>query len=404
MDPRAPSRPTPEPDEWWTVLDPRHSLRARTALLLGGSSAVFVWMLAGACGSFVQEGIERRLSTEFETLAFQLSDKVDRVIHQRYHEVQLAASIGPFRSGAGTAAERRRLLESVQDASRDFAWIGFADMAGQVRAATRGMLEGTSVANRPWFVLGREKPFVASLQPVPGLARALNPADEERSTRFIELAVPVTAESGQALGVLGAGLNWDWSREVQLSVVPEASRRDRIGVTLYAANGEVLLDSGGSGWTLPPEAPAITDPRRFRGSLVEATTTGTTYVTGFARSRGYREYRGFGWLVTVRQPRELALAPARDLQRRITAWGLVLSALLGLVGWLAAGLLTRRFRSISGAARRIGEGDVLTVMPRPRGSTEIDHLCESLGSMVENLRMQPGPNPPTSTPPAPPPR
>jgi HAMP domain-containing protein len=398
MDRSAPSRPTPPPDDWWTIFDPRHSLRARAALLLGGSTAVFVWALAGVCGAFLREGVERRLSAEFETLAFQLSDKFDRVIHQRYHEIQLAAAVGPFRSSAGTPADRRRLLESVQDASRDFAWIGFADTSGQIRAATRGLLEGTSVVNRPWFVLGREKPFAASLQAVPVLAQSINPADEERSTRFIELAVPVTAENGQALGVLGAGLNWDWSREVQLSVVPEASRRDRIGVTVYAANGDVLLDSGGSGWTLPPEAPAITDPRRFRGSLVEATTTGTTYVTGFARSRGYREYRGFGWLVTVRQPRELALAPARELQHRITAWGLVLAVALGVVGWFAAGRLARRMRGISSAARRIREGDVLTVMPRPQGGAEIDQMCAALGSMVEDLRAQPGQKPPATPP------
>jgi len=272
-------------------------------------------------------------------------------------------------------------------------------MTSQVRAGTHGHLEGASVANRPWFALGREKPFAASLQPVPALARALNPADEERAARYIELAVPVTSESGQLLGVLGASLGWDWSREVQLSVVPEASRRERIGVTVYATNGEVLLDSGGSGWTLPPEAPAITDPRKFRGNLVENTTTGTTYLTGFARSRGYREYRGFGWLITVRQPREFALAPARELQHRITGWGLVLAGALGLVGWFSAGRLTRRFRGITSAARRIQDGDVLTVLPRARGAEEIDRMCEALGAMVEDLRARQAQNPPPTPPP-----
>ena len=224
---------------------------------------------------------------------------------------------------------------------------------------------------------------------LPALTRELIGSDESRSSRYLDLAVPVHEPDGRFLGVLGAHVQWDWSREVQLSVIPESARRERIGVTVYSATGDVLLDSGGSGWSQPLEAPSIPEARKFRGTLVEPTASGTIYLTGFARSRGYRDYRGLGWLVAVRQPANLALAPVRDLQRTIFGWGALLTVALVTTSWISAGRLARRLHTIELAANRIREGDVLTVLPHPRGEGELAQMCGALGELVQELRKNP---------------
>jgi HAMP domain-containing protein len=372
--------------DWWWIFDPRLSLRARAALIFGGSAALFTLLFSGLAGTLLHRVLERQAGATFETLAFQVSDKLDRVIYTRYHELQLAAGLGPFRTGNVAPIERRRLLEAVQETARDFAWLGFADDTGRVTAATHGVLEGTAVDSRPWYRAGRERAYVAGLNEFPTLSRALSATDEDHGTKFIDLAVPVQSTQGQFLGVLGAHVFWDWAREVQVSVVPEAARRERIGVTVYASNGDIVLDSGSSGWTQPPDMPVITEARKFRGNLVEPTTVGTTYVTGFARSRGYHEYRGLGWLIVVRQPADLTFAPARELQRQIGTWGFVFTIALLVVSWFATERLTRRLRMIRLAADRIRQGDVLTVMPRPRDQGEMAQMCGALGAMVEDFR------------------
>ena len=374
--------------DWWWIFDPRLSLRARSALIFGGSAVAFTLLLSSVSGAFVQRAVEAQVGASFETLAFQMSDKLDRVIYQRFHELQLAAGLGPFRSGDAAPADRRFLLEALQDASRDFAWIGFADAQGRIQVSTRKLLEDSSVENRPWFRLGRERPYTGNLGEIPALVRALGQTDEAHAQRFLDLAVPVNEVSGQFLGVLGAHLHWDWAREVQTSVIAETARKDRIGVTVYSASGEVLLDSGGSGWSLPPEAPVIAEARRFRGFMTETASTGTRYLTGFARSRGYHEFRGFGWMVAVRQPLDRALTPAYELSHRITGWGLGFAAIIIVVSWFTAEALIRRLRGIGTAARRIEEGDVLTVLPGPRGGAEVDRMCVSLGRMVEDFRQK----------------
>ena len=372
--------------DWWWIFDPRISLRARAALIFGGSAAISTVLFSWLAGTIFQRTLERQAGATFETLAFQMSDKLDRVVQQRFPELQLVASLAPFRTSAASAIDRRRMLEALQSAARDFAWIGFADTSGRVTTATHGLLEGTSVDAALWFRQGRERPYAGNLHELPALTRELANFDDERSTRFLDLALPVNAANGQFLGVLAAHLRWEWAREVQLSVIPEAARRERLGITVYSASGEVLLDSGGSGWTPPPDAPAISDSRRFRGTMRENTSNGTSYLTGFSRSRGYREFRGFGWLVTVRQPIDLALAPARELQRLIAGWGFLFAAVLVIVSWFATAPIARRLRTIGIAADRIREGDVLTVMPSPGGDGELARMCGALGEMVDELR------------------
>ncbi len=384
-------RPAPgsAPDDWWWIFDPRLSLRARAVLVTGVGTLAFTLLAATLAGTLVRRSLERQAGANFETLAFQLGDKLDRVILARHHDLQLAASLAPMRQRDTPAADRRKLLELIQDNARDFAWVGFADAGGTVRAATAGLFDGTTVANRPWFRFARERNHTAGPAELPALTSELNPGGDTRAARYLDLAVPVPSADGPLLGVLGAHLNWEWVREVQFSVVPESARRERIGVTVYSATGEVLLDSGGSGWTQPPEAPALPDPRKFRGTLLESTTGGTGYVTGFARSRGYREYRGLGWLIVVRQPADLVLAPARELQRTLFAWGALLTVALVTISWISAGRLSRRLRSVRLAAERIRGGDVLTVLPRPPGDGELARMCGSIGNLVEELREKP---------------
>lgn len=380
--------------DWWSIFDPRSSLPARATLLVGGGAALFTVLLAWLAGQTLQRQLDRQAGASLETLAFQISDKLDRAIHARYRELQFAAGLAALRSAESTAEDRRRVLHELHVAASDFAWIGFADNSGRVVAATNGLFEGTSAARQAWFVSGQKGPFVGELRELPDLAQAIPETGGETSRRFLDLAVPVLGADGRALGVIGAHLHWSWAREVQLSVVPTATaRRDRVGVTVYAPTREVLLDSEGATGSEPLAPPVLPDSRATRGALLEPTSEGSTFLTGFTRSRGFREYRGLGWLTAVRQPAAIAYAPVEELRRTILGAGLLLSAGLAAIACVFALRHRRRLRSIAAAATRIRGGDVLAVIPSPRGDAEIDRVCREVGDLVEGLRPKPDVSP-----------
>ena len=372
----------------WQMLNPRRSLRIRVTAVVTASALCFtgltVWM-AGICS---RRQLEQQIGPNLEALAFQVVDKLDRVMSERSREIESAIGQVPLRVPAAPVDERRRALDAIRDASPEFAWIGLANPAGTVIFATQHQFEGTQVETQRWFRNARNRPYAGDVHEEPGLASGTTPPGGPPPL-FVDLAIPVMSAAGQFLGVLGARVSWAFAREVQLSVVNETmAQHDRVGLTLYSVNGDVLLDSGVSGWNEPPAAPGLPDLHKPRGFILEHTPDGSAYVTGFAHSRGYRNFGGLGWLAVVRQPIAVALAPAAHLQRVLLRTGLAVTAAAALLAWILTARLTRQLRSVAASARRIGDGDILAVLPRPPGRGDLPDMCASLGEMVQTLRLR----------------
>jgi HAMP domain-containing protein len=383
-----------DPDDWWWIFDPRQSLRARAVLVFGGLALAFTLLLGWSSGTIFRRQLSRQLGPAFETLAFQIGDKLDRSLDERLRALQLGAALAPLKNPSTPVAERRAVLDTLLNAAPDCAWIGFADRDGRIVCATSQLFEGTSVANTAWFRTGSHAPYAGNVHEFADLASE-SPNSAEEKPRFLDLAVPVNDARGKPLGVLGAHLRWSWARDTQHSVVSDAARREHIGVTIYAPGGEVLLDSGASGWTLPPDAPAIAAKAGAHGYFLENVPGDADFFTGYSRTKGYREFHGVNWLVIVRQPVAEAFAPARELRRWIWWLGGTFTVAIAVLGWVFAGRFARRLVAVASAADRIRDGDILTLMPRPRGRDEIGTMCAALGAMVDDFRQPPGkPEPP----------
>lgn len=380
-----PPLPAPSPS-WLERLDPRRSLPATATLFFGGAGVAMVLVLTAGAGKILHAQIERQLGPSFENLAFQIADKLDRTVYERTRQLQFTAGLAAFRQADAPLAERQAILESLHDASPDYGWLGFADPKGNILAASQKLFVGEKANDSAWFRGGRQQTFVGGVREFPELASAI-PTSSIGTPQFLDLGVPVMSRQGTLLGVLGAQVRWSSARDIQLSVVTESARRAHLGVTIYSANREVMLDSGGSGWTAPPDAPAnLSDNAGARGALTEQASGGTVYVTGYARSRGFRDYRGQGWLVVVRQPVSDAFASVQELRLLIMRLGTVLVVALSIACWIFAARFERRLRAVGTAAQRVGEGDVLALLPQPHGDNEFSRMCGALGSMVEKFR------------------
>jgi HAMP domain-containing protein len=370
---------------WWWAFDPRRSLRACAAL---GAGIVALALAAGAgwgVARILRAQIQGEVGAHLEALAAATADKLDLSLSERYRELEFTAALAPLRAPDASSEERRRLLESVREKSPDYAWIGLADARGTVGVATGRTLEGTNVGVREWFRTGQNKPYVGDVHDAP----EPDPASVTTPRRVLDMSRPIMAANGQLVGVLGAQLDWTTlAPEITGSVLPAAAQRARIGLTIYSARREVLLDSGTSGWSEPFEAPDLPDRSRLRGLLLERTANRVSFITGYARSRGSRDFLGLGWLVVVRQPIEEAFAPARMWQRQILQAGLAAALAAAAIGWVLASRLAQRLRVIDAAAARIREGDVLTVLPLPDDRGELSAMCGSLGRMVDEFRQR----------------
>lgn len=236
-----------------------------------------------------------------------------------------------------------------------YAWIGLTDADGAVVASTGGLLEGIDVAQRPWFQGGRQASFVDDVHEAKLLAELLPQPDGE-PLRFVDAAAPVVDENGQLRGVLGAHLSWAWAADAQTQILASVEPARQIEVIVARADGQMLLgpptlyEQALPAAALPPAA------GRSRAQVLDW-PDGRAYLTTGYRSAGYATYPGLGWIVLVRQPAAVGLAPADRL-----AWQLVLSTLgvmafLTLLTGITVSRATRPLRRIAVAADRLRIGD-----------------------------------------------
>lgn len=272
-------------------LNPRRSLRTRFGLAIGGTALVFSILASLIVGHTASEQVKVDVGQSLAELAYQMTDKLDRGMFERYRDLQIISTLNAIRDPNSPVSEQRLLLEKLQSTYTNYAWIGFANNQGIVQVSTGKLLEGKDISQRPWFIAGQKAPYVGDVHEALKLAKLLpNPTREP--IRFVDVAMPVHDLQGNLRGVLGAHLSWTWSKEVEKSLLRPLQIQNK-EMFIFRQNGDLLLAP--SGLNIPaatqkllaslslPNFKAV-DQQGLNGYTIEAWADGNTYITGFARS------------------------------------------------------------------------------------------------------------------------
>lgn len=355
-----------------------------------GTAGLVVFLVAGATLAGAWLGREKTAELVGIRLAEQaaaMADRLDRDMATRYHEIGTLADLEPLRGvWQGDPAVLRGVLSRLQDSYPDYAWIGYATLDGKVVAATKGMLEGLSVAQRPWFIEAKTKPFVGDVHEALLLAKLLGPRGDTEPFRFVDVAHPVRDAAGTIIGVVGAHLSWDWASEVRRAILATNSQFSTADISILDGSGRVLLGSGMNTVMLSPEQVAAI---RAKGSGVGLAygADSAQWLTGYAAGSGYRDYPGLNWIVVARLPISVANAPVNELVGSILLIGIVLGLIGILVTYWLAGRLARPIQSITAEADRIGREAGAGTLPRVGGASEVVQLSRALRSLLRRIGM-----------------
>ena len=341
-------------------------------------TAVLVAVIQNAATTDLKQGIGARLAQTSAELAATL----DRAMYERYQDISLYAdSLTDFDLLDRPTAIRAH-LDDLLDAREGYAWIGYADPAGTVVAATGALLEGQDVTKRPWFGEASKAAFVGNLHRAVLLEKKLQ-ADGGEPLRFLDVAMPVTMGEDFA-GVLGAHIDWRWIMGLTRSMASAASYE----ALIVAADGTVLFGPA----ALQDRQLALQSIRRAQqgqsGYLAETWPDGKTWLTGFARSKGYQDYPGLGWIIIERQQIDAAFAPVAALRRQVLLSGVIIAALFALMGWLLASRISRPLNAITREAERLDRGEATTGIALQRGYHEVQVLSRTLAGLIANLQQR----------------
>lgn len=335
-------------------------------------------------GLSMAKHVELDIGRNLAELAFQTTDKLDRGMYERYREVQLMAGRYEITNPDVPVAAKRAVLESMQSTHPHYAWIGLTDVAGNVKIATKGLLEGKDVAARPWFAAAYAGIHVHDVHEAVLLAKLLpNPRNEPK--RFFDIAFPYRAPNGTIAGVFGTHLSWQWAAEIERSVLRPLAERKGVDTLILSRNGVVLL--GPERYldqTLAQESFARA-ARDRNGSVIETWPDGRRYLVGYSQSRGYETYPGLGWVVLVRQPLDEAFGPLNELRSKILWGGLFAAALVSLLVWTFSRNITKPLVRITHHAEALRAGHTREIPPIDSHLTEVQILHSTLNALLSKL-------------------
>ncbi len=374
-------------DQRWKHLNPNRSLKARLMLGTVGGVLLLSLLLSTVVGNISKTQLQAATNRSLEELAFQMADKLDRGMFERYRDLQILSSLDALRQPEQSIAGQRLLLQKLQDTYPSYAWIGMTDTKGTVLASTGGLLEGKNASKREWFQVGQSKPYVGDVHEALLLAKLL-PNETDEPLRFVDVATPITDPQGKLRGVLASHLSWAWAREVTDTLIGPQSEQSQVEILVLSQDGTVLLGPATlQGETLPEKM--LRQLQADSGSnLVTPWPQEGKFAVGFAKTQGYLDYPGLGWTVLIRQPLATALAPARSLQAQVLTWGIGLGSLVALLSWLFVRRIARSMVQLTAAADLIRAGNSGVKMPKIKGQDELARLASSLRHMVHTLRNQ----------------
>jgi diguanylate cyclase (GGDEF)-like protein len=359
------------------------TVRMQIAMALAIMSAVLVAILAVGAAFVSYRDTAALVNGRLAAIASTTAGRLDRHMAAHQQEMRLFAQLQPLQTLWQTdPAELRRALEQLQNAFSDFAWIGFADTGGVVKASTGGLLQGTSVAELPWFTEGLQRLAVGDVHEASMLSSLLAQRANDEPYRFVDLAVPVRDSNGKLLGVLGGHLNWDWASDL----ISDAKANDGSTDTTLS-----IIDKNGTVLVGPEKDTARFSGDQLAGVLAagngrfKETSGNPAALTAFYVGRGHREYEGLNWIVTASEPAGVALAAAISSAQIILGIG----AGVGLIGLALAVMISRRIsapiRAITMEADRIGRSSGSTMLPRQSGSVEVVQLTRALRSLLRRI-------------------
>ncbi|MDA9398118.1 sensor domain-containing diguanylate cyclase [Bradyrhizobium sp. CCBAU 45389] len=364
------------------AIEDRLAVRTQIAAAVAAMSIVLVGTLAAGAALVSYRNTATLIENNLAGTAAMVSGRLDRVMATRRQEMKLFAELQPMEQlWQGDPAALRSSLEALQH-SFDFAWIGFADINGNVVAATGGLLEGKSVAARPWFKQGLERVAVGDVHEALLLASLLTQRANNEPYRFVDIAVPVRDAGGKLLGVLGGHLDWNWATSLIKDVEANDGNADAT-LSIISKGGMVLV--GPQKETIRYDGDDLAGILKAGDGTFHETRDGRQMLTAFHVGRGFRDYQGLNWIVTASQPASVALAAAISSAQTILAIG----AVTALIALSLAVLVSRRIAApilaITQEADRIGRAHGPTMLARQSGSAEVVQLSRALRSLLRRI-------------------
>ncbi len=359
------------------------TIRAQIGLLAGILGAILVIAVAWGAAELARSHALTEAKNRAGALASAMAERLDQSMFERYREITYIADLDAIRSlWTAEPAKLERALEQLQSTMPDYTWLGFAEPDGKVRAATRGLLRGRSVAARPWFKDGLNGQNAKDVHSAVLLDELLRSDKNAAPMRFVDVAAPVLSAEGKTLGVLGAHLSWAWAEDLRKTVLQRHDAAHVMDIAVFSQSGEVLVGPEDIK-TVSGEMLTTANARQASDFVIDR--AGEPMLVSIIKTKGLGAYPGLGWSVLVREPLAVALQPAERLKLLIFTLGGGMAVLGGVIAWLLAANVAQPITKLRVELDLVGRDGARHTIARQHGSSDVLALSTAIRSLLRRV-------------------
>lgn len=335
---------------------------------------------------FQNDILEHEITEKLKNVAVAHLDRLDRMLFERLEDLDVLStgSVIPFRNS--TPEQINRALEKFLNRHPQYASVSFFDMNRMKIASV-----GSSKLVGQQHSLSEYWPAVYA-----GQDHIINVSVSE-SLRMptVHIVDRVTDSEGNTLGILVARIPvedlFEWVDEKRIAYSSYGNYKvdllDQNGLILYSNhNKAAILNAVDDDFELLKNAlPSV----QSVGSQthIHQPAHGAAYdeLMIFAKEQGYRNFKGYNWILKIEYAGESAFAPVVDLSKQVFILLWIIS-LLGIATILSVLLfkVVRPINKLNNATNRVGKGKLDTRV-KIESSDEIGKLARSFNEMASNL-------------------
>ncbi|MFQ5596846.1 MAG: EAL domain-containing protein [Nitrospiria bacterium] len=344
-----------------------------------------------------QEALRNGIGMNFEALALNAMDKVDRSLWSRKQDLKAWASIEAMQDVIADDADGRivDILVQLKKEYGMYSEIFVATTKGEIVAANSPVLMGADVSQTHWFreTMKNRRVFISDLR-----------FDDTTEEYAVSMSIPLEAayDKSEVIGILSSRINRAVIFEMTSDTHLFQKYQDRSRhVVLINKKGEAISKQDGrpghdhvdAGDHLHYQDNLIAlglqsvlfamDGRH--GFLEEKGVFGSDQLVGYAGSTGYRDFEGLGWSTLVLQDTQSAFAPIMTLRFQVIGASILLVTLVLILVWHNARGIITPIKRLTSATARVAEGD-LSQYVAIETRDELQTLADAFNQMVKDIK------------------
>ena len=334
------------------------------------------------------------VGSKLESECIRTIAEIDRLIYFTQENVKLWAEQSVMQGLKEPAGQEsiNTFLQSLFNSFGSYSGFFVCTEQGEIAVSTEKDAMGVSVRDTNWFkevlISRQSQSFDLALEPNLGLLT-------------INICCPIwdVKDNRRMIGVLSVHLSWSEINTIISSVkLNQNDQSDKLYSLLINRTGKIISapefmirqvndrDRGLSERNLLKEGFLSAEKATLGNSgYVLEDHRSMNYITGYAASNGYRDFKGLGWSVLIFQRSSDAFAALDSFRKNNTIITLVIILVAFMTFTFLGSGIIQRLEVLKKGAIKIGEGN-LTKMVTMKEGDEIDDLGNAFNKMTEELR------------------